>query len=181
LARSRNLARYPVLSYRDGQRFFLSGSRRPVPFCLLPDRQTAARATSSLPQVFPTCVRGIVAWPIDVDTGVHLPLPRVFPYSRRAAWSLLFLVGAHDPSIRTRDVTSHELDNTRPRPGYTNMGDEEKSRVSGEAPRAQNAPILPTVAPTSEKTPSSKQSSIHPAVYVLYDTLPQIRGRRLVC
>ncbi len=45
------------------------------------------------------------------------------------------------------------------------MGDDEKIRSSGEAPRAQNAPVLPTVNPAAEKAQAPK--SIHPAFYVM--------------
>ena len=44
---------------------------------------------------------------------------------------------------------------------------EEKTRVSGESPREQNEPILPTVNPDAEKAQAPK-ASIHPAIYVMY-------------
>ncbi|KAK4212878.1 triose-phosphate transporter family-domain-containing protein [Rhypophila decipiens] len=45
------------------------------------------------------------------------------------------------------------------------MGAEDKERTSGDSPRDQNGPVLPTVNPEVEK-PQSPQSSIHPALYV---------------
>lgn len=47
------------------------------------------------------------------------------------------------------------------------MGVEEKTRASGDQPREQNGPILPTVNPDAEKQqPSKPPSSVHPALYV---------------
>ncbi|KAJ4306904.1 hypothetical protein N0V88_000276 [Collariella sp. IMI 366227] len=47
------------------------------------------------------------------------------------------------------------------------MGVEEKTRASGDQPREQNGPILPTVNPDTEKQqPSKPPSSVHPALYV---------------
>lgn len=43
---------------------------------------------------------------------------------------------------------------------------EEKTRVSGESPREQNEPVLPTVNPDVEKAQAPKVS-IHPAIYVV--------------
>jgi hypothetical protein len=45
------------------------------------------------------------------------------------------------------------------------MGVEEKTRASGDQPREQNSPVLPTVNPNAEKSQPPK-SSLHPAVYV---------------
>ena len=44
------------------------------------------------------------------------------------------------------------------------MSGEEKTRVSGEVPRALS-PVLPTVNPISEK--AQPKSSIHPTFYVM--------------
>ncbi|KAF4126311.1 Triose-phosphate Transporter family [Geosmithia morbida] len=46
------------------------------------------------------------------------------------------------------------------------MSGEEKTRVSGEAPRGSNSPVLPTVNPQVDK-PSSSGFSIHPSLYVV--------------
>lgn len=50
------------------------------------------------------------------------------------------------------------------------MAVEEKTRLSGEVPRAESkSPILPTVNPDAEKVQLTKKPStggIHPAVYV---------------
>ncbi|KAL2129937.1 hypothetical protein VTI74DRAFT_7081 [Chaetomium olivicolor] len=47
------------------------------------------------------------------------------------------------------------------------MGVEEKTRASGDQPREQNGPILPTVNPEAEKQqPPKPSSSVHPALYV---------------
>ncbi|KAG8406862.1 hypothetical protein J3459_018582 [Metarhizium acridum] len=44
---------------------------------------------------------------------------------------------------------------------------EEKSRVSGEVPRAESSsPVLPTVNPAAEK-PQPPKSVVHPAFYVI--------------
>ncbi|KAK4157449.1 triose-phosphate transporter family-domain-containing protein [Chaetomidium leptoderma] len=45
------------------------------------------------------------------------------------------------------------------------MGVEEKTRASGDQPRDQNGPVLPTVNPEAEKSQPAKQS-LHPALYV---------------
>ncbi|KAG7285245.1 hypothetical protein NEMBOFW57_009866 [Staphylotrichum longicolle] len=45
------------------------------------------------------------------------------------------------------------------------MGVEEKSRASGDQPRDQSGPVLPTVNPDAEKSQPQKQS-LHPALYV---------------
>ncbi|KAK4240240.1 triose-phosphate transporter family-domain-containing protein [Achaetomium macrosporum] len=45
------------------------------------------------------------------------------------------------------------------------MGVEEKTRASGDQPRDQNGPILPTVNPEAEKSQPPKPS-LHPAFYV---------------
>lgn len=45
------------------------------------------------------------------------------------------------------------------------MGIEEKTRASGDSPREQNGPILPTVNPDAEKSQPA-QPSLHPALYV---------------
>lgn len=46
------------------------------------------------------------------------------------------------------------------------MSNEEKSRVSGDAPRQSNAPVLPTVNPAAEKA-QQPGFSIHPTFYVM--------------
>lgn len=46
------------------------------------------------------------------------------------------------------------------------MSAEEKTRVSGEAPRGSTAPVLPTVNPQADKAESSG-FSIHPSLYVM--------------
>ncbi len=43
---------------------------------------------------------------------------------------------------------------------------EEKTRTSGESPREQNGPILPTANPEAEK-PQPAKPAIHPALYVM--------------
>jgi hypothetical protein len=45
------------------------------------------------------------------------------------------------------------------------MGVEEKTRASGDAPREQNGPILPTVNTDVEKPQPPKQA-LHPVFYV---------------
>jgi len=45
------------------------------------------------------------------------------------------------------------------------MGVEEKTRASGDQPREQNEPVLPTVNPDAEKSQPPK-ASLHPAFYV---------------
>ena len=45
------------------------------------------------------------------------------------------------------------------------MGVEEKTRASGDQPRDQNGPVLPTVNPEVEKSQPPK-ASLHPALYV---------------
>ncbi|KAK0634854.1 triose-phosphate transporter family-domain-containing protein [Bombardia bombarda] len=47
------------------------------------------------------------------------------------------------------------------------MGVEEKDRTSGESPRDQSSPVLPTVNPEVERTQPPKSSGIHPALYVI--------------
>jgi hypothetical protein len=44
---------------------------------------------------------------------------------------------------------------------------EEKVRISGESPRAADAPILPTVNPAAEKVQEPAKAGIHPAFYVM--------------
>jgi hypothetical protein len=44
---------------------------------------------------------------------------------------------------------------------------EEKVRVSGEAPRAADAPILPTVNPAVEKVEAKKSELLPPWIYVV--------------
>lgn len=43
---------------------------------------------------------------------------------------------------------------------------EEKSRISGDAPRGSSAPVLPTVNPQAEKSQQSS-FSLHPGFYVV--------------
>jgi hypothetical protein len=43
---------------------------------------------------------------------------------------------------------------------------EEKSRISGDAPRNGNSPVLPTVNPNAQKG-QSPGFSIHPSFYVM--------------
>jgi len=45
------------------------------------------------------------------------------------------------------------------------MGLEEKTRASGDQPRDQNSPVLPTVNPNAEK-PQPSKPSLHPVFYV---------------
>jgi hypothetical protein len=45
------------------------------------------------------------------------------------------------------------------------MGVEEKTRASGDQPRDQNGPVLPTVNPEAEKSQPPK-AALHPALYV---------------
>lgn len=44
---------------------------------------------------------------------------------------------------------------------------EEKVRISGESPRGNDAPILPTVNPEVEKLQEPASNGIHPAFYVV--------------
>ncbi len=45
---------------------------------------------------------------------------------------------------------------------------DEKARVSGELPRQESGPILPTVNPDAEKSnPVAPTAALHPAVYVV--------------
>jgi len=46
------------------------------------------------------------------------------------------------------------------------MSGEEKSRISGDAPRQSNGPVLPTVNPSAEKT-QQPGFSLHPTFYVI--------------
>lgn len=46
------------------------------------------------------------------------------------------------------------------------MGADEKTRVSGEVTRDQDASVLPTVNPEAQKSQPAK-SSVHPAAYVM--------------
>lgn len=46
------------------------------------------------------------------------------------------------------------------------MSGEEKSRISGEAPRQGSSPVLPTVNPQAPQSASSGLS-IHPSLYVV--------------
>jgi hypothetical protein len=45
------------------------------------------------------------------------------------------------------------------------MGVEEKTRASGDQPREQDGPLLPTVNPEADK-PQPPKPSLHPALYV---------------
>ncbi|KAL1883078.1 hypothetical protein VTK73DRAFT_10004 [Phialemonium thermophilum] len=47
------------------------------------------------------------------------------------------------------------------------MSNEEKSRSSGDSPRDQSEPVLPTVNPEVAKTPAAKPA-LHPAFYVVF-------------
>lgn len=48
----------------------------------------------------------------------------------------------------------------------TEMGVDEKTRVSGEVTREQDSPVLPTVNPEAQKSEPAK-AAIHPAAYVV--------------
>jgi len=127
------------------------------------------RATSPLPQVsvFSNCVWRDHCCPFDLDSRGSLP-PRVFPYPRRRVVPWFARRSRPLDSTSRRHVPRGGLGLYTTAIRYKKMGDEEKSRVSGESPRAtQNAPVLPTVAPSAEKSQPASQSSIHPAVYVL--------------
>jgi hypothetical protein len=47
------------------------------------------------------------------------------------------------------------------------MSAEEKTRVSGDAPRQGNSPVLPTVNPQAEKAAQQPGLNIHPTFYVI--------------